>query len=202
MTTESGKINLTFTIILTLVALSVTGWLIWDKKHQTTTNGVDGPAQISHRNKRDFSDGLNKPSKEKTFELDETGTGIASQDVYEIDINNDKKLDRITRSHYENGTSHHWDEYIIEINTDNGWKNITPKGFRTTIGAECALAKIQFVFEPKFSVIKISRPWAETWDTPSVATKTVYELKDNKMVLTQTNKLKSICDVTELFKEI
>jgi hypothetical protein len=110
-------------------------------------------------------------------------------------------MDKITKTHNENGTAHFWDDYKIELNKNGTWRNITPKGLRTTQGSECALQKVQFKFSPVFQVIKISRPWVESWTNPSTATKTVYTLKDDKLQVTSTEKMKTVCDVTELFTE-
>ncbi|MBE6461912.1 MAG: hypothetical protein E7006_03685 [Alphaproteobacteria bacterium] len=146
-----------------------------------------------------FTDGLHNPNETSTYQLDETGAGISNQTIYYRDINGDGISDRITRSHYENGTSHYWDSYTIELVQNGKYRDITPENFRTTHGAECSLTQIQFSFAPKFQIVKISRPWHETWNSPSVATRTIYELSDNKLVISSQKKLQSVCDVTELF---
>lgn len=160
---------------------------------------VNSFEQPFRRTVADFTDGLSDPSETKTYQLDETGAGMANQLIYYRDINGDGVSDKITRSRHENGTSHYWQEYVIELAYNGKYRNITPEHMRTTHGAECSLSQIQLSFSPKFQIVKISRPWQDSWDTPSVATRTVYELKDNKLVIVSQKKLKSVCDVTELF---
>ena len=108
-------------------------------------------------------------------------------------------MDKITRTHVATGNDHDYDEYKIELNNNGALVNITPRGFRTTRGADCALRLIRFDFAPNFHVTIISRPFQDTWDTPSVATKTVYDLDGNVIVAGQSSNLSSVCDVTTLF---
>jgi len=147
----------------------------------------------------EFSDGLRNPNTLKKYTLDDMGTGISSTEVFNIDINGDNRPDRITRDKHENGTPHFYYEYKIELNTVNGFINITPDGFRTTEGADCALQKIQFVFAPSFSVIKISRDWNESWTTPTIATRAIYKLENNKLNRIENKQLQPVCDVADLF---
>lgn len=147
-----------------------------------------------------FSDGLGTPDTVTHGMLDEFGAGIESVAEFNRDINNDGKMDRITRTHVATGNAHDYEEYKIELNNNGVMNNITPKGMRTTKGADCALRLIQFTFKPHFGIKVISRPFQSTWDTPSVATQTTYTLSQNKIVQDGTTQLSSVCDVTELFK--
>jgi hypothetical protein len=148
------------------------------------------------RNQRGFTDGLNNPSSVTEYTLDEMGAGIASREVF----NARKDGMRITRTRYENGTDHFYFQYKIELNTANGFRDITPIDFRTVEGAECALQKFQFVFVPEFQVIKISRPWQNTWTTPTMAMRTVYKLENNELKATASRQLHRVCNVSELFE--
>ena len=188
-----------------VVAIVILGYLLWQKRTYTDVNahGTDTPqVQSAQTTQHFFTDGLGQPNSQTHDAPDETGSGITKTEVFNRDINNDGRIDRIRRIRHETGTSHFWDEYVIELLRENGtWHNITPPGFRTTNGAECALQKIQFVFQPKFHAVKISRPWAESWDTPTMATKTIYQLKNNQMATQETKQVGVVCDVTSLFIE-
>ena len=120
-------------------------------------------------------------------------------ETFNTDINGDKVPDRITKIRHESGTAHFWDEYKIELNQDGRYRDITPKGLRTTVGAECALQQIQFQYKPNFKIIKISRPWRDSWTGPSMATRTIYTLENNKLVPDAGENLGTVCDVSELF---
>lgn len=146
-----------------------------------------------------FSDGLGTPDSVTRGTLDEFGAGIDSVAEFSRDINNDGKTDRITRTHVATGNDHDYDEYKIEINNNGIMQDITPKGFRTTKGAECALRLIQFHFEPTFGATIISRPFEDTWDTPSVATKIEYKLEKNQFISGPSQDMDIVCDVTNLF---
>ena len=190
--------------ILTLVVLGLFWYMRTPTKTETVhTHVVTQTPQLntSKKSKKIFQDGLGIHTSEIKQQPDETGTGITNIKVFNIDINSDGLMDKITKTHNENGTAHFWDDYKIELNKNGTWRNITPKGLRTTQGSECALQKVQFKFSPVFQVIKISRPWVESWTNPSTATKTVYTLKDDKLQVTSTEKMKTVCDVTELFTE-
>lgn len=146
-----------------------------------------------------FNDGLHNPTSTTKRTLDEFGAGIASIEHFTYDINNDGNADRITKTLNETGTDHFYYEYKIELNENGKYVDITPDGFRTTEGADCALQKLQFSFTPEFRVVKISRPWQETWTTPTMAEKTTYSLINNKLQLVSTQPQKVICDVVGLF---
>lgn len=155
--------------------------------------------QTQNTKKMLFDDGLGSPKDKIGYKTDETGDGITQIETFLYDINTDGKADKITRIHHENGTAHFWDEYTIELNDNDRFRSVSTDDFRTINGAECALQKLKFIFKPKFQVIKISRPWIQSWNTPSVATQTIYELKNNKIIAVETKKLSSVCDVTHLF---
>lgn len=208
MRSENGSVSTNILLVFTVILFVVLGYILLNKDSVTdnVTSSGTVAAHLSYntdtkRPERTFSDGLTTPQNSENFALDETGAGVSVKDVFNIDINNDGQVDRIVRTRNESGTAHYWDEYRIEINNNGVFFNVAPDGLRTTQGAECALQKIQFIFEPEFKVIKISRPWENTWDTPTVATRTIYELKDNKIIQTSVTKLRSVCDVSELFAD-
>ena len=199
-----SKRTIPFWVIITFMVLIIGGlvYLLLGSPRTDITTTVSAPAVRLDTTKKtldDFSDGLRNPHEIQTFQLDETGAGVASQFIYYYDINGDGISDRITRSRHENGTSHFWDAYTVELAYNGGYRDITPENLRTVRGAECALVQVQFVFQPKFQIIKISRPWQESWNTPSVATRIIYEIKNNNMVVAAQNPMKSVCDVSELF---
>ena len=132
--------------------------------------------------------------------LDEFGEGTESVADFYYDINNDGTQDKITRTHIATGNDHDYDEYKIELNINGVMVNITPSGMRTTHGADCALRLIKFTFKPKFEINIISRPFQDTWDTPSMATQYIYRLNQNKIENISTKNLSNVCDVTKLFK--
>lgn len=151
------------------------------------------------RTNGEFSDGLGRPESSVQYQLDEFGAGVARRDVFRRDINGDGALDRITRVRVENGTPHFYDEYKIELNQSGKFIDITPDDWRTIEGADCALQKLQFKFSPTFQVVKIGRPWQESWETPTRAVKTTYSLATDKIEVIKTETLKTICDVSALF---
>ena len=201
---EKGSAILTILLIIMVVVI---GFLIYllaggSIPKATKTVGVESPTMeisTSKTENEQFSDGLTNLVSSKKFNLNEFGEGIAEQNIYEYDINNDGKKDRITRTKNENGTPHFYYGYKIELNKNGSFVDITPEGFRTTEGAECALQKLQFVFKPDFKVIKISRDWEDSWDTPSLAIQTTYNFSDGKIISTSEKELQTICDVSELF---
>ncbi len=212
MKSERGSISMGVLSVFILGLAIVLGYMLFshDKENSVITDvAVNGmvPMDVMRNSvfqgvSSEFTDGLNNPYSFEKFPLDETGSGIEKKEMFAFDINNDGLMDRIVRTHNENGTAHFWDEYRIELNNNGAYINITPSGLRTTEGAECALQKVKFVFRPTFKVIKISRQWNETWDTPTMATRTVYELQGDKLVATSVRELKKVCDVSELFNKI
>lgn len=202
---QSGNVIFNILLIVLLVVIAVLIYMLVGSNRAKIgdTVGIESPTYqtVSQPAERDdiFSDGLGTPQQSQQFQLDEFGSGIAERDTFSRDINGDGRLDRITRTRYENGTPHFYYEYKIELNNGNDFTDITPDGFRTTEGAECALQKLQFTFTPRFSVKKISRQWRDSWDTPTPAVCTIYELSDNALVQSDTEDLDSVCDVRELF---
>lgn len=201
---EKGSAILTILLIIMVVVIGFLIYLLAGSSIPKTTKtvGVESPTMeisTSKTENEQFSDGLTNLVSSKKFNLNEFGEGIAEQNIYEYDINNDGKKDRITRTKNENGTPHFYYEYKIELNKNGSFVDITPEGFRTTEGAECALQKLQFVFKPDFKVIKISRDWKDSWDTPSLAIQTTYNFSDGKIISTSEKELQTICDVSELF---
>lgn len=208
MKTENGNIALNIMTIIALGAIGVLVYMLWTQNKQQnimTDTGedvipvIEEVKKVTYTPDGVFIDGLDEPVESTQYELDETGSGIASNDIYYHDINGDGHKDRITKTRNENGTAHYWEDYKIELNKDGRWRDITPDGFRTTEGAECSLQKLQFTFEPKFQVVKISRPWRESWSTPSMATKTIYKMHGDELVAETTQQVGEVCDVAELF---
>lgn len=200
MRRQRGSIGFNAVFIVLLVAIGVLGYMLWNRNHRTDDiHGFGASTPDVIQNTSVFTDGLTSPTTTTRDTTDDTGMGITETSVFYHDINGDGVKDRIIRSHHENGTAHEWDEYRVELANGANWRDITPDGFRTTTGAECSLQKLQFIFAPRFAVIKISRPWVDTWDTPSSATKTIYELYENQLVPTATTDMGVICDVSELF---
>ena len=147
----------------------------------------------------EFSDGLTNPDFSELYSLDEFGAGISERDIFDRDIDGDGQRDRITRTRNENGTPHFYYKYKIELNKNGEYVDITPDGFRTTEGAECALKKLQFIFRPEFRVIKISRNWDTSWDTPTMAQRVEYSFDNGQLRPGTPRDLKVICDVRDLF---
>ena len=198
--------------ILLMIMLIVIGVLIYilangGRAKLAPTFGIESPqtaftqsnpVPASQNVTGEFSDGLGEPDSISKSSLDEFGAGIASVEIFNRDINGDGRADRITRTRVENGTPHFYYEYKIELNEGGKYIDITPDGFRTTEGADCALQKIRFSFKPDFMVTKISRKWRDTWTTPTMATKTTYALQGNRLNVTDSVQLKEICNVSEL----
>ena len=201
---ETGSATLTILLIIMVIVIAFLIYLLLGGSIPKTnkTIGVESPkieTTLKETKNKEFSDGLINPISSQRFNLSEFGEGISEKNVYEYDINNDGKKDRITRTKNENGTPHFYYEYKIELNKNGTFADITPEGFRTTEGAECALQKLQFIFKPDFKVIKISRDWKESWETPSLAIQTTYNFSDGKIVPKAEKEMKIVCDVTELF---
>ncbi|MBR4891804.1 MAG: hypothetical protein IKZ34_01300 [Alphaproteobacteria bacterium] len=170
------------------------------KETADTKEGADTTETVNtNEEETEFTDGLIQPQSTETFPLDETGSGIEKKEFFSIDLNNDGVMDRIIRTRNENATAHFWDDYSVELNKKGKFENVSPEGLRTIEGADGSLQKIQFVFKPKFQIIKISRPWIYSWDNPTMATRTVYELQGDKIVEKSVKELKKVYDVSELF---
>jgi hypothetical protein len=204
MKSQSGKISINILLMIILCAIGILVYVLVSQKSYTdiSAHGTNSPQLNMDKKVKAtdvFTDGLPRPDSIETFALDETGNGISRKEVFNIDINDDDFIDKITRTRNENGTAHFWYEYKIELNKNGVFFNITPNGFRTTEGAECSLQKLQFIFEPDFKVIKISRPWENSWDTPTIATRTDFVLRNGKIVQLSQNSLGSVCEVKELF---
>lgn len=208
---QSGNVLLNILLIIMFIIIAVLIYILAGGKMPKfqRSAGVQSPnmeladkqnsVQQMIKNPAEFSDGLTNPDFSQQYQLDEFGAGVAERDIFDIDINNDGRRDRITRTRNENGTSHFFYQYKIELNQNGQFVDITPDGFRTTEGAECALQKLQFVFQPEFKVIKISRDWDTSWDTPTMAYRTVYTINNNELSAHEKTKLKTVCDVTDLF---
>lgn len=197
-------VNVLLILMLAGVCALMFMMLKGDFRKSGTTTAIDSPTMsqqstVTKNTTGEFSDGLGTPDTITHGTLDEFGAGIESVAEFNRDINNDGQTDRITRTHVATGNAHDYDEYKIELNNNGKMVNVTPKGFRTTHGADCALRLIQFHFTPAFGATVISRPFVDTWDTPSVATKTIYTLNTNKMIQGDTTKQSAVCDVSDLF---
>lgn len=203
---NKGSTTLTVLLIVMLLIIGILIYFLAGGKipeNNKPAIAVDSPNQtfdtdIPQRSST-FNDGLRNPNFSEQYELNEFGEGVASKEIFDIDINGDGHKDRITKTKNENGTPHFYYEYKIELNNKGTFVDITPNGFRTTEGVECALQKLQFIFNPEFRVIKISRNWEETWENPTIATKTVYAFSDGNLKEISKTETKSVCDVSELF---
>jgi len=181
---------------------------IFNKKHENTAKKKYTENTIVAYNKSSktimqsenfFSDGLPSPDSVVTYPLDEFESGIVEKAIFEIDINKDGKLDKITREFYETGNAHAFYKYKIELNNNGSFLDITPNNFQTINGGECDLKLIQFNFDHKFTVTVIYRELEDTWNNPTTAYKQVYNLSNKNLVSTKIDTLKSVCDVKELF---
>lgn len=202
MNAQKKSFGLIFATILMVILIIVLIFLLVRRNNAPVekSDGIMSPV-ISNQVKSGadvFSDGLVNPESSHPGRLDEYGVGIAQTDIFSIDINDDGIPDKITRVRHENGTDHFYFEYQIQVNIDGQMVNVIDENLRTTEGAECALQKIKFQFKPTFQVIKVSRPWVDSWNTPSMATATTYNFVDGKLVPTNVSKLKVICDVAQL----
>ena len=171
-----------------------------------SVHGIESVARTTNtvttesRDASEFSDRLTNPASSTNFATDELGAGVTNVAVFERDLDGDGRDDRITRTHVATENAHDYDEYKIELNRGNGeYVDITPDDFRTVQGADCALAKLQFEFTPTFRVVKIARPFRDTWATPTAAVRTVYAISNGEMVPTATRDAGTVCDVSQLF---
>lgn len=205
---QRGSTILTVLLVIMLIVIGVLMYMLLGGKmpRADRTNNIESPERVATvptapiaLATNEFSDGLVNPDYSEKYNLDEFGTGVADIAVFHRDINDDGRPDKITRTRHENGTDHFYYQYTMEINNNGRFENITPDGFRTTEGADCALQKLQFSFRPDFRVIKISRQWQDSWTTPTMATETVYTMVDNKLQPISTRQLKVICNVSDLF---
>jgi hypothetical protein len=168
--------------------------MMWKPQPAGFQYNAQRPEQIAAPATEDnyaFDDGLSAPGFVENFDLDETGAGISEIAKYADDGI------AIIRTRVETGTAHGYWEYKIE----NAGLDVTPDGGLNTVeGADCALTKIRFEFAPKFRIIKISRPWRESWTTSTMATRTVYEFSGpDKIIPVETTPLRTVCNVSDLF---
>ena len=147
----------------------------------------------------EFSDGLPNPTSVVTYPLDEFDIGISEKYTYKIDINNDGKIDKITKTFFDTGNAHAYYKYTIELNKNGKHIDITPEGLQTTNGADCDLRQIQFRFKPSFQITVINREMGDTWDEPTPAHKKTFSLQGDKLTESKEIKMRKICDVKELF---
>ncbi len=204
-TTSSAR---TILVIIIMVIIGVLMYMLTtqDKTQSANTNiAVKSPINIPDNNADiaidfdSFNDGLRTPSSAQETEPDEYGVGITSVRIYTHDLNRDGRMDKITRTHIENGTSHFTNEYKIEIATDDGFIDITPPDMKTVESADCALQKLRFSFAPIFSIEKIGREMGDDYLTPTMAYRYVYRLENNQMIEISNTPMREICDVSELF---
>lgn len=199
---ESGNLSLTIILILLLIVGVFLAYLLFnqpkDKKAPQVAEQIL-PAQEFVKSYSIFSDGLGKPDSKTEYTLNEFGEGTASIEIFNRDLNSDGVIDRISRIKQETGNAHSYYEYKIELRDKGYWRDITPDDFRTVEGADCSLQKLQFLFTPVFKVKKIYRNFETSWDTPSVASGTIYQLQNNSLVSTGKISLSTVCDVKELF---
>lgn len=193
-------------IILVIIGVLMYVMTTQDRTQSANTNiAVKSPTNIPDNNadiaidSDSFNDGLCAPASAQENAPDEYGVGITSIRVYMHDLNRDGRMDRITRTHIENGTSHFTNEYKIEIATADGFIDITPPDMQTIESADCALQKLRFSFTPLFSIEKIGREMGDDYTTPTMAYRSVYRLENNQMIEISRVPMREICDVSELF---
>ena len=190
-------------LIISVVALCVLGIIVYNitssSENKKSINPTIENNTIFDDSKSGFSDGLIKPASTTNYELGEDEIGITEKSIYMVDINNDNNLDRITKTFFDNGNAHSYYEYKIELNKNGKYIDITPDNFRTVNGADCDLQQIKFVFKPQFKIIVIGREMGDTWIEPTIATKRVYSLSNEKLKVSKDTTLRAICDVKELF---
>ncbi|MDR1207126.1 MAG: hypothetical protein LBK26_01800 [Rickettsiales bacterium] len=141
------------------------------------------------------NDGLMHPEQIRKFcPVDKNGIleGVTHKEIFDVDLNNDGKKDRIIRGRFSNMTAHGYTFYEIELH--NGEK---VADFRTVEGADCFLKAYKFQFEP-FILTKASRAWKETWATPTPAKIERYVIVDDKLEKISEVSGGVICDVREL----
>ncbi len=193
-------ITLSVMVLLTAVVLLFYFFTKNYDKHTNNKNVTDTHisqyVQPQEINLSGFDDGLGHPT-DRVIKTIKNQTHTI--DTFNHDINGDGTIDKITRTHIDEETAHFYDEYKIELNINGEFHNITPDDFRTINGADCALQLLHFTFSPKFHIKKISRPWHDTWTTPTLATKTEFAIYKNKLQITTNQPLTNICDVAELF---
>lgn len=195
--TKSGTWRIILLIVLFVVGIILIYIVGADKT--SNENILDsGPIATNLVSDKTFSDGLENPSNVRRFEPDDYGVGVTEIAEYVYDINHDGRPDRITRSRVENGTAHFQYVYKIELNDGQTYTDITPNGFYTVEGSECAHQKLQFSFKPDFSVIKISRPMGDDWNTPTQSTKTTFAIRGQRIHTVSSIEYKTVCDVAEL----
>lgn len=173
-------------ILIIILILIVVGAYFYFQPNSTAPGGYDESGGIDFTARRG-GDGLARPAISREYKLDEYSAGIARIDEFnEGDI-------RITRTRVENGTAHFYFDYKIFLDG----RDITPENFRDVRGTECTLTAFRFEQNP-FRVIKVSRPWETSWDTPTMAVRTVYEIDNGRLIETYRRSASVICDVEEL----
>lgn len=159
-----------------------------------------------------FDDGLYKPWKVENGVLDQFGEGVISREIYKGVFGMQKIPYTIEKANIATNGRENFAEYKVVIHKKSGENNatfsdhqkqvildVTPQDLNTINGADCSLKRIKFGFDPSLTITVISRPFIDTWITPSMATMKRYTLKDNKMELIESKEIGVICDVTELF---
>ncbi|MBR1380248.1 MAG: hypothetical protein IJ560_01530 [Alphaproteobacteria bacterium] len=215
MKNQRGDIKLTVLMILAIGMLFAIIYMLRTNTSRVgnavgisspTTTPIDNDAKINtsvttlnEYSDSEFNDGLGRADKTEKYELDEIGAGLAEIVEFNRDINSDGMIDRITRRRIENGTPHFYYQYTIEIRRNASFIDITPPDMQTVEGADCALRKFRFMFQPKFSIQKIDRPMGDTWNTPTPAIQTIYKLNGEKLVESSPRDMGTVCDVGELF---
>lgn len=199
---NSGNLSLTIVLILLLIVAGFLAYLLVKQPKEKTPIQVAEqvlPTQDFVKTYAMFSDGLGMPDSKTEYPLNDLGEGTASIEIFNRDLNNDGVIDRISRIRQETGNAHSYYEYKIELRDKGAWRDITPDDFRTIEGADCSLQKLQFSFNPVLKVKKIARKFEESWNKPTVASGTIYQLQNNSLISTGKVSLDTVCDVKELF---
>ncbi len=198
---SNRKILILIVLILAVIVAMMFIWRMPSKEQIDTATSDAGTRSrpVQNLSSNEFDDGLGTPTRIQRYKLDEFGAGVAERAEFEYDINNDGRPDLITRTRNETGTVHFEYVYKIELNDGEKLNDITPDGFYTIEGSDCARQKLQFSFEPDFSVTKIFRPLGDEWDTPTASQKQVFSIWNNRMHVVTDIEYKTVCDVSELF---
>ena len=199
----NNKKNTTIILLCVLAVLVGLVFFSLQKKTVKTQTETKVPVaetiNVSDSDSNEFDDGLHNPTDFQKFAPDAYGAGVVERAEYSYDINGDGRPDKITRTRLDTETAHFSYIYKIELNKDGKMIDITPRDFQTIEGADCSRQKFRFSFVPAFSVVKISRPLGDTWNTPTASTKTTYGFWNEAIKPNSKMVYKTVCDVSELF---
>ncbi|MCQ2562507.1 MAG: hypothetical protein MJ158_02755 [Alphaproteobacteria bacterium] len=192
------KKTLYFVLVL-LLCIGMAFLIKNNEKKQATESEAEKTVEVSTVGMY-FPDGLPEPNSVTTRELDLYETGIERKEIFNIDINKDGKKDRITKQYYFTWTAHSYYDYKIELNTDNGYIDVSKNRIFTTEGADCDTRQLVFSFSPNFKITVIYRELGEeSWNEETMAYKKTFTIVGNELRESKPVALKKICDVKLLF---